>query len=107
MRAQTVLQKMQSKLDRVASLGVESLHGVRRLSHGGSAWSLPRGTSSLRQPQDGASLAGMLSQLEPEDAGMTGGTRSLSRRLMGLNVTAAPRKRAAAVMPPVATRQVA
>ncbi len=107
MRAQDLLQTMQSKLDRVASLGVEGLHGVRRMSHGGSAWSLPRGTNVLRQPQDGASMAGMSSLLEPEDTGITGGTRSLSRRLLGLNVTAAPRKPSASVMPSVTVRRIA
>jgi hypothetical protein len=55
------------------------------------------------QPQDGATahaskltsiaarLHNNLSQ-EPEDARLTGGTRSLTRRLLGLNITAAPRR---------------
>jgi len=57
------------------------------------------GVTSLRQPQDGASVArpsprqitahhdGSL-LVEPEDAGLTGGTRSLMRRLIGLNIAA-------------------
>jgi len=104
---------MQSRFDQAVELGVE---GARRMSHGGSAWSLPRGTSGLRQPQDGAAMSSAPSLLaslrhgnallEPEDAGMTGGTRSLTRRLMGLNVTSAPRKSVSGVIP-VAQRRIA
>jgi hypothetical protein len=89
-------------LDRVAELGMDAAH---RVVHGGSAWSLPRGLNALRQPQDGApanaphvltpSQRNILS--EPDDAGMTGGTRSLNRRVLGLNVTAAPRKPVTAI----------
>ena len=57
----------------------------------------------MRQPQDGAvekrkRLAMIDAKLhsnvlnEPEDARLTGGTRSLTRRLMGLNVTAVTRR---------------
>ncbi len=88
--------------------------GTRRSVHGGNAWSLP-GAANLRQPQDGAptpagtrvvgvarallnSIARAANPLsEPEDATLTGGTRSLTRRLMGLNVTSAPRKAPAIV----------
>jgi hypothetical protein len=49
----------------------------------------------LYQPQDGAQETGTLLSArkrlgfrEPEDARLTGGTRSLMRRVMGLNVTA-------------------
>jgi hypothetical protein len=84
-------------------LGVEDTS--RRTSHG-NAWSLPLGTGLLRQPQDGApttlgsTAKALLNSLhphanplaEPDDASLTGGTRSLTRRLMGLNVTSAPRK---------------
>lgn len=70
----------------------------RRVGHGATAWSLPTDTETLRQPQDGAidtrsRVAEIRSHMnraflnEPEDARITGGTRSLSRRLMGLNVT--------------------
>lgn len=69
----------------------------RRTGHGGNLWSLPLSVRALRQPQDGAldtrsrlsSITGHLSNdvlLEPEDAPLTGGTRSLTRRLLGLNV---------------------
>jgi hypothetical protein len=55
------------------------------------------------QPQDGAPptaakltniaarLHGVLAQ-EPEDARLTGGTRSLTRRLLGLNILSSHRK---------------
>ena len=52
-----------------------------------------RPAEELGQPQDGArfddasaSAAGIGSR-EPEDARLTGGTRSLMRRVLGLNVT--------------------
>lgn len=45
---------------------------------------------------------------EPEDAKLTGGTRSLMRRVLGLNVTDAPRKPAATTKTKIyATRQIA
>jgi hypothetical protein len=70
---------------------------------------------SLRQPQDGAGDPRMVAEIadagalqqgprlngratrmqlnEPEDARLTGGTRSLMRRVMGLNVTTRPETR--------------
>ncbi len=74
----------------------------RRVNHGGAAWLKRRGLE-LRQPQDGAqhhqdSGAERTEKLhdsvttrsaEAEDARLTGGTRCLMRRLMGLNVTSA------------------
>lgn len=79
---------------------------TRRANHGSSAWSTPSRYPSLSQPQDGASdrpsrvillQATLHTSLasEPEDARMTGGTRSLTRRVLGLNVTAEERKSAA------------
>ncbi len=110
MRRQSVLQSMHNRLDRVAELGMDA---ARRVGHGDSAWSLPRGLNVLRQPQDGAPAVApnpltatqrnVLS--EPDDARITGGTRSLSRRLLGLNVTSAPRKVVAAV-PVMGTRRL-
>ncbi|MGA7156622.1 MAG: hypothetical protein WBY53_07245 [Acidobacteriaceae bacterium] len=61
------------------------------------AWSLPFAEQTLIQPQDGAvdtrtRLANIRSHQhsdvlhESEDARLTGGTRSLDRRLLGLNV---------------------
>ena len=69
----------------------------RRRSHGGSAWQL---ASHRAQPQDGATgvadakarvafISGKLQPAMPfegEDARLTGSTRNLFRRLMGLNV---------------------
>jgi hypothetical protein len=67
----------------------------RRTSHGSSAFS---NETTLLQPQDGAELSttpGTVSSIrtkllrsEPEDARLTGVTRSLFRRLTGLNVMA-------------------
>jgi hypothetical protein len=70
--------------------------------HGGLA-SSSLGERSMRQPQDGAAdarrrMAMIASPFnsnvlnEPEDARLTGGTRSLTRRLLGLNVLAEYRK---------------
>jgi len=76
--------------------------GSRRVGHGGTAWA---SKSGLVQPQDGvtelrdctsritdiskrlqlAALGGP-ALTEPEDARLTGGTRSLVRRLLGLNI---------------------
>lgn len=75
----------------------------RRSGHGGSAWSLPFTEQVMTQPQDGAvetrtRLASISSHQhsdalhEPEDARLTGGTRSLDRRLLGLNVVETYRK---------------
>jgi hypothetical protein len=75
---------------------------TRRETHG-TAWSLPFAELMLFQPQDGAvdsrtRLANIKSHQhsdilnEPEDARLTGGTRSLTRRLLGLNVVTTYRK---------------
>lgn len=72
---------------------------VRRSNHGGVAWTAADRTENLHQPQDGAqdrkavftAHTKKMMPREPEDARLTGGTRSLMRRVMGLNVTA-PRK---------------
>lgn len=69
----------------------------RRTSHGGSAFSAEQ---TMLQPQDGAevrTVSGQVSPInararnsaEPEDARLTGSTRSLFRRLTGLNVMVA------------------
>jgi hypothetical protein len=76
----------------------------RRTNHGGNAWSLPDSAANL-QPQDGAThdlavqrryamakpktkgMGGFSTVVtDPEDARLTGGTRSLMRRLLGLNL---------------------
>lgn len=73
--------------------------GYKRIGHGGMAWTAAANADELHQPQDGAQEAGILytamsrlAHREPEDARLTGGTRSLMRRVMGLNVTSAARK---------------
>ena len=68
--------------------------GYKRVGHGGVAWTAAANADALHQPQDGAQENGILytakraALREPEDARLTGGTRSLMRRVMGLNVTA-------------------
>lgn len=77
----------------------------RRNGHGGTPWSR---TMEMSQPQDQDDLVGAQVRIteisarlhrgavetvgtvrdEPEDAHITGGTRSLTRRLTGLNVLA-------------------
>ena len=96
----------------------------RRNGHGGTPWAR---TVEMSQPQDGAlgaqariteinthlntcTMGGISFMDEPEDAQITGGTRSLSRRLTGLNIM--PRRASAAkpiqnVMPVTSQSQVA
>ncbi|MGA8940746.1 MAG: hypothetical protein WB439_16405 [Acidobacteriaceae bacterium] len=76
------------------------LISTQRGGHGGMAWPSPfaeQAEQSMMQPQDGAvdarvRLASIRSHQhsdllhESEDARLTGGTRSLDRRLLGLNV---------------------
>jgi hypothetical protein len=78
-----------------------------RANHGGSAWSLPSRHPVELQPQDGsltnpariaempARINGAKLECESDDSRMTGGTRSLTRRVLGLNVTAGRRKTSA------------
>jgi hypothetical protein len=84
-----------ARLRRMQSQTVEA---PRRTTHGSSAWTLPFGTTTLRQPQDGA-LTGAaqpvtsarLKQLrsrataDTDDDRLSGATRSLSNRILGLN----------------------
>ena len=87
---------------RTQALGGRSLVGLapKRVGYGGGSWALSSEEENLRQPQDGAvEIRARVTEIrtgvnrpvqnEPEDARLTGGTRSLMRRLMGLNVTAA------------------
>jgi hypothetical protein len=82
----------------------------RRIAHGGMAWAMTKTNEvQLYQPQDGAAdprnrVADIASRLrkmagEPEDARITGGTRSLMRRLSGLNVNIDMVRRARAISP--------
>lgn len=92
-----------------------SLGETRHGKHGGTAWSVPFSERSLSQPQDGSaerrkSLAMINAHLltnmldEPEDARLTGGTRSLTRRLLGLNVISAGRSKSVASVTESITR---
>jgi hypothetical protein len=82
--------------NRVAHMATVTIAPTRRSGHGETAWSLRTDPARLRQPQDGApdKLATLRQRpqvrvlQEPEDATLTGGTRSLPRRLLGLNVMA-------------------
>jgi hypothetical protein len=78
---------------------------TRRAGHGSHPWSLPFSARQKMQlqPQDGATahaskLTSIAARLhsnlahEPEDARLTGGTRSLTRRLLGLNIISSTRK---------------
>ena len=79
-----------AKPSRSQAPGNESM--PRRVNHGGSPWSNPARYPSTTQPQDGAMRPAPVAVLnsavdcEPADARLTGGTRSLSRRLLGLNI---------------------
>jgi hypothetical protein len=87
---------------------------AREGAHNGTAWLMPE-ADAVRQPQDGItrSLASEVRTLharvvsgigvcetklasallsEPEDARITGGTRSLMRRALGLNIPKQPAK---------------
>ena len=99
-----------------ASSWTESMQGsttpvarnfARRTAHGGTAWGA-RPEIEMRQPQDGgldldtrsrvAQITAHLNRTsfqEPEDARITGTTRSLMRRLMGLNVLSRKAQKAA------------
>jgi hypothetical protein len=92
----------------VQQIGNES--GSRRTEHGGVAWST---ASGLIQPQDGAIDAregarvtdistrlqlaslGAAAMGEPEDARLTGSTRSLVRRMLGLNIASRAARKSA------------
>jgi hypothetical protein len=95
--------------------GAREASGWKRSVHGGSAWAASANGDNLHQPQDGAQETGTLltartrmSLREPEDARLTGGTRSLMRRTMGLNVTAlAETRKVARPVPPKPHAQVA
>jgi hypothetical protein len=92
---------------RVANGGPPASIAPNHDNHGGSAWSLPSRERVERQPQDGsltnpARIAEMPSrnngaklECESDDSSITGGTRSLTRRVLGLNVTAVRRKTSA------------
>ena len=95
--AQTPPARMSSWISKIGDVVRMPAMASRSGGHGGTAWSLPFAEAGMMQPQDGAvenrsRLASMRSRTlndglhEPEDARLTGGTRSLDRRLLGLNV---------------------
>ena len=70
---------------------------MHRVAHGSTAWAVTTAADvNLHQPQDGVlaqrrrvtDIASRIRKVvgEPEDARLTGGTRSLMRRLSGLNI---------------------
>lgn len=88
----------------IASKTVAAAKGVRELTrrtmHGGTGWIAGLVEAKFYQPQDqhdgtgGAGQDGGRNKLaEPDDAEITGGRRSLMRRLSGLNVMQ-PKERA-------------
>jgi hypothetical protein len=70
---------------------------MHRVAHGSTAWAVTAAADvNLHQPQDGVlaqrrrvtDIASRIRKVvgEPDDARLTGGTRSLMRRLSGLNI---------------------
>ncbi len=108
--------RMSSWINKIGDVVRMPKMASRQDVHGGTPWSLPFVEAGMIQPQDGAvdtrlKLASIRSQQsnglhEPEDARLTGGTRSLDRRLLGLNVL---KRSAAAVkaVKPIARVEVA
>jgi len=101
MRMRQTIQSVNDVATRKIWVRPES--GSRRVVHGGMAWA---NRGMLMQPQDGAfdsreqsarvtdigkrlqvAAFGAAAMVEPEDARLTGGTRTLVRRLLGLNIT--------------------
>ncbi len=86
-------------------LGIPESTAARRANHGGSGWSLPSRLSACLQPQDGSQAAApRVARMpvrpgswklacESDDARITGTTRSLSRRVLGLNNVAADQRK--------------
>jgi hypothetical protein len=107
------LNSSNSWMDKAGELVRMPAMSTRRGGHGGTAWSKPFTEPGMIQPQDGAvdtrtRLASIRSHQhsdalhEAEDARLTGGTRSLDRRLLGLNVLNTYTKRSAAKITKVA-----
>ena len=93
---QTPPARMSSWINKIGDV-VRMPAMASRQGHGGSAWSLPFAEAGMMQPQDGSvENRSRVSSMrphqnidglhEPEDARLTGGTRSLDRRVLGLNV---------------------
>lgn len=120
-------QRLRAALEAMPSSGstarLQGSSSSKRTAHGSSAWSIPQADNRLAQPQDGAAEASKATAdgyqdtnartlrfpgSEPEDARITGGTRSLMRRVMGLNVATRPAsRRPARVVGPTVQAQIA
>jgi hypothetical protein len=101
--------RMSSWINKIGDVVRMPKMASRQGVHGGTPWSLPFAEAGMMQPQDGAvdartKTTSMRSHKltngfqEPEDARLTGGTRSLDRRLLGLNVLNTYVKRSAAAV---------
>jgi len=110
------------KRDGITSTNIAALTPMapRRTGYGSALRSQLPAAEQLRQPQDGAApirakLATITAHLqsqndffqEPEDARLTGGTRSLKRRLLGLNMGLKLKKVPAIVAGAIAQPKVA
>ena len=106
------ISTLKSKLAPQSRFGPVSDSSSHRTAHGGAAWVVAAAANIHYQPQDGApdprialrsQITDIASRLrsafsgEPEDARITGTTRSLSRRVSGLNNVSAIRRAVASV----------
>jgi hypothetical protein len=119
--AQMPPARMSSWISKIGDVVRMPTMASRSGGHGGTAWSLPFAEAGMMQPQDGAAenrsrVSSMRPHQnidglhEPEDARLTGGTRSLDRRLLGLNVLQTYVKRTATAVKavkPIAQVEVA
>jgi hypothetical protein len=62
---------------------------IKRTAHGSSAWLVPDHLRSSWQPQDGATRAEAAFDGDATTTNSADSSRSLTRRLMGLNITVA------------------
>lgn len=117
-------QRLRAALEAMPSSGstarLPGSTSSKRTAHGSSAWSIPQADNRMSQPQDGAAEVSKVAAeeigaralrtpaSEPEDARITGGTRSLMRRVMGLNVAKGPAsRRPTRVIAPTVSAQIA
>lgn len=100
---QKTQSRMRALMGRAGDMVRMPVVSTQRGGHGGNGWGAPFAEQVMTQPQDGAvdmraKLANIRSHQhsdglhEAEDARLTGGTRSLNRRLLGLNVLETQRK---------------
>jgi len=114
------MNSLNSWISRTGEVTPMPVISTPRSGHGGTAWSAPFTDTdqTMIQPQDGAvdtrtRLANIRSHQhsdvlhESEDARLTGGTRSLDRRLLGLNVVETYRKSCSSVIEAITRTEVA